>query len=102
MIGDIMDAQADRVNASYAGLGNEMKDIEGTLSKGHRLLNQRVLEKTLVEENSSMDLSTAIKRLRPDDKTPDNYTINNMNMVTKAEYLVETLGFGEAAIKAAF
>jgi len=73
-----------------------------TLSKGDKLLNQRLLEQMLVEENTNNDLSNAIKNLRPDDKTPDNYTINNMNMMTKAEYLVETLGFGEAAIKAAF
>ena len=65
-------------------------------------MNQRLLEKMLVEENDNTDLANAIKRLRPDDKSPDNYTINNMNMMSKAEYLVETLGFGEAAIKASF
>ena len=102
MIGDLLYAQADRVNESYAGLGNELGDIETTLSKSHDLMNQRVLEKTLVEENENIDLANAIKSLRPDNKSPDNYTINTMNMMTKAEYLVETLGFGEATIKAAF
>ena len=102
MIVDLLNAQADRANESYTGLGNELADIETTLSKSHDLMNLRVLEKTLVEENDNADLATAIKNLRPDDKTPDNLTIQNMNMMTKAEYLVETLGFGEAAIKAAF
>ena len=102
MIGDLLDAQADRASASYAGLGNELEDIEGTLSRGERLLNQRVLEQTLVEENTNTDLANAIKKLRKDDKSPDNYTINSMNMMAKAEYLVETLGFGQDAITAAF
>ena len=102
MILDAMDAKADRDTAVYAGLGNERDDIQQTLSKGHKLLNQRVLEKTLVEESDNMDLSNAIKKLRTDVNTPDNYTLNMMNMSTKAEYLVETLGFGEAQIKNAF
>lgn len=102
LLGELLNAQADRSGGSYAGIGNEKTDIEMTLSKGEKLLNQRLLEQMLVEENTNNDLSNAIKNLRPDDKTPDNYTINNMNMMTKAEYLVETLGFGEAAIKAAF
>ena len=102
MILDVLDAQADRATASYAGLGNERNDIEGTLSKGHKLLNQRVLEKTLVEESDNLDLANAIKKLRRDVNSPDNYTINNMTMATKAQYLVETLGFGENEIKDAF
>jgi hypothetical protein len=102
MINDLLNAQADRASASYAGLGNELEDIEGTLSRGERLLNQRVLEQTLVEENTNTDLANAIKKLRKDDKSPDNYTINSMNMTAKAEYLVETLGFGQDAITAAF
>ena len=102
MINDLLNAQADRANENYAGLGNELMDIDDTLSKSGQLQNQRVLEKTLVEENSNTDLSNAIKSLRSDVNTPDNYTINNMNMTAKAQYLVETLGFGEDEIKNAF
>jgi len=60
------------------------------------------LEQTLVEERTNNDLSNAIANLRPDFNHPDNDTIDNMNMMQKAEYLVETLGLGESAIKAAF
>jgi hypothetical protein len=102
MINDLLNAQADRANENYAGLGNELMDIDDTLSKSGQLQNQRVLEKILVEENSNTDLSNAIKKLRNDVNTPDNYTINNMNMTAKAQYLVETLGFGESEIKNAF
>ena len=101
MIGDLMNAQADRANESYAGLGNELGDIETTLSRSHDLMNVRVLEKTLVEENDNTDLSNAIKKLRKDVNSPDNYTINSMTMSAKAQYLVETLGFGRDAIESA-
>jgi len=102
MINDLLNAQADRANENYAGLGNELMDIDDTLSKSGQLQNQRVLEKILVEESTNTDLSNAIKKLRNDVNTPDNYTINNMNMTSKAQYLVETLGFGETQIKDAF
>ena len=102
MINDLLNAQADRANENYAGLGNELMDIADTLSKSGQLQNQRVLEKILVEESTNTDLSNAIKKLRNDVNTPDNYTINNMNMTAKAQYLVETLGFGEDEIKNAF
>ena len=102
MINDLLNAQADRANENYAGLGNELMDIDDTLSKSGQLQNQRVLEKILVEESTNTDLSNAIKKLRNDVNTPDNYTINNMNMTAKAQYLVETLGFGEDEIKNAF
>ena len=109
-INALMDFESDATNEKlsmdpkpYAGRGNEAHDLDNAISMSHQIQNNRLLEKTLVENANNTMLTSAIKNLRPDiDKTSyvSNLQLNRMTLSQKAEYLIETLGESIANIEA--